>query len=64
MIPYLPDHPVIRNMERTGYPDGRAPKVVHICSQCGLEIYEGEKHRNINGERWCEECIESAIEYA
>lgn len=21
----VPDHPVIRNMERTGYPDGKSP---------------------------------------
>lgn len=23
---YVPDHPVIRNMERTGYPDGKPPE--------------------------------------
>ena len=29
----LPDHPVIRNMERTGYPDGVTPEEPH----CPLE---------------------------
>lgn len=64
MSPYLPDHPVIRNMERTGYPDGKPPKVICICSECGAEIFEGEKYYNINGEPWCEECIEGTIKYA
>ena len=28
----LPDHPVIQNMERTGYPDGKEPtlSLIHI----------------------------------
>lgn len=26
----LPDHPVIQNMERTGYPDGKEP-IFPIC---------------------------------
>ncbi len=25
-LSYAPDHPVIRNMERTGYPDGKEPR--------------------------------------
>ena len=29
-----PDHPVIRNMERTGYPDGREPEET-ACPVCG-----------------------------
>lgn len=35
--PYvIPDHPVIRNMERTGYPDGKAPRE-YTCPSCGAE---------------------------
>ncbi len=30
------DHPVIRNCEETGYPDGREPKFP-ICPVCGAE---------------------------
>lgn len=30
----LPDHPVIRNMERTGYPDGKEPEEPR-CPVCG-----------------------------
>ncbi len=31
---YLLDHPVIRNMERTGFPDGVEPECPH-CPICG-----------------------------
>lgn len=30
------DHPVIENMERTGYPDGKEPTYPH-CPVCGAE---------------------------
>lgn len=32
----LPDHPVIANLLRTGYPDGREPTVPR-CPVCGDE---------------------------
>lgn len=32
----IPDHPVIQNMERTGYPDGKEPEYPH-CPVCGAE---------------------------
>ena len=32
----IPDDPVIRNMERTGYPDGKEPEHP-ICPVCGEE---------------------------
>jgi len=35
-MPVIPDHPVIRNMEATGYPDGKEPKYPH-CPICGEE---------------------------
>ena len=35
-MPDLPDHPVIRNLERTGYPDGEEPRYPK-CPVCGGE---------------------------
>lgn len=32
----IPDHPVIRNLEATGYPDGKEPDYPH-CPFCGEE---------------------------
>ena len=42
----IPDHPIIRNMERTGYPDGKEPAYPH-CPCCHNEcatvyLYDGE----------------------
>ena len=38
----IPDHPVIRNLERTGYPDGKAPRYPRcpICDGECEEIYK------------------------
>ncbi len=52
---YLLDHPVIRNMERTGFPDGVEPECPHcpICGETCETIY-----RNYNGEYiGCDMCI-------
>lgn len=35
-MPGIPDHPVIRNMKATGYPDGKEPQYPH-CPVCGKE---------------------------
>lgn len=32
----IPDHPVIRNCERTGYPDGKVPEYP-VCPRCKRE---------------------------
>lgn len=32
----IPDHPVVANMMRTGYPDGREPKEMS-CPICGAD---------------------------
>ena len=52
----LPDHPVIQNMERTGYPDGKEP-TFPICPVCGEECEEifRDNDLNIVG---CDICIE------
>ena len=51
----IPDHPIIQNMERTGYPDGKEPTYPH-CPICGSEcdsVYRN-KELDIVG---CDECI-------
>ena len=53
----LPDHPVIRNMERTGYPDGKEPNVPR-CPCCGKEcetIYK-DRNKEVVG---CDMCVVS-----
>lgn len=52
----IPDHPVIQNMERTGYPDGKEPNFPH-CPVCGNEC--DTVYRNIDGEVvGCDVCLE------
>lgn len=52
----FPDHPVIRNTEMTGYPDGKAPDYPK-CPICGAEAEEF--YKNIcNGDIvGCEDCV-------
>ena len=55
-MPGIPDHPVIANMEATGYPDGKYPKYPR-CPVCGREcdtIYKNTIDNEIVG---CDECI-------
>lgn len=50
----VPDHPVIRNCERTGYPDGKTPEEP-CCPRCGAECYETyrDKEGDVIG---CDSC--------
>lgn len=50
-----PDHPVICNMERTGYADGKEPSAP-ICPVCGADCETVYKTRNydILG---CDRCL-------
>lgn len=53
----IPDHPVIRNCERTGWPDGKDPEYP-VCPVCGEEtdtFYKSEETGEIVG---CDKCIE------
>lgn len=34
-------------------------KPMYECCVCGSEIYEGDEYYEINGDIYCEECIES-----
>lgn len=38
-------------------PNEEKPKVVHKCVCCQGDIVEGEEYYDINGEKFCEECI-------
>lgn len=51
----IPDHPVIRNCERTGYPDGKIPKWP-ICPMCGEECDTVYRNKNLEIVG-CEGCI-------
>lgn len=49
------EHPVITNMERTGYPDGLEPRLP-VCPVCGEE--PDEFYKDVDGEIvGCGECI-------
>lgn len=53
----IPDHPVIRNMEQTGYPDGKEP-IYPRCPVCGEECET--VYRNIYLDIvGCDVCLES-----
>lgn len=51
------DHPVIRNMERTGYPDGKEPEA-YFCPVCGEECEKLFKHKSTSEIAGCDNCIE------
>lgn len=43
----------------------KAPKdTVFQCDVCEEFVYDGEPYWEINGERWCEACIDDAKKYA
>ena len=56
MQPNFPDHPVIRNMEATGYPDGKEPEIYHcpVCGEVCEYLYENSENRKIVG---CDLCV-------
>ena len=37
---------------------------VCVCVSCGFDIYEDEKIYKIDGEIWCESCIDDCVGYA
>jgi hypothetical protein len=56
-MPQIQDHPIIRNMELTGCPDGREPKYP-ICPKCGEEAssFYVSADKEVIG---CDNCVES-----
>lgn len=53
----FPDHPVIRNMELTGCPDGIEPKLPR-CPICGAEVDTVYKNKELEIVG-CDECLQS-----
>lgn len=51
----IPDHPIIRNLERTGYPFGKEPEspTCPVCGSTYFEIYT-DRDGDVFG---CDECI-------
>ena len=52
----VPDHPIIQNMERTGYPDGKEPEELRcpICGEDSEFFYTRKEDRKVIG---CERCL-------
>lgn len=55
----IPEHPIIRNMERYGYPE--PPPLPVLCAECEQGVYEGETLYSFNGNWICPECFIDAI---
>ena len=56
----IPDHPVIANMERYGYP--KSIKVIHQCSWCDEPIYEGEECFDLSPYGFCcQHCMDERL---
>ena len=53
----IPDDPVIQNMERTGYPDGKEPRYPR-CPCCGEECETMYKDR-FGASVGCDDCVET-----
>lgn len=53
----IPDHPVIQNMERTGYPDGKEPTYPR-CPICGEDCETMYKDR-YGAYIGCDVCVET-----
>lgn len=53
----IPDHPVIANLMRTGYPDGKSPEYPH-CPVCGAKEISEAYVQYINGVVGCDECCD------
>lgn len=55
----IPDDPIVTNMERTGYPDGKIPKK-YICPICGADDIETIYTDSLGDILGCDECVYSA----
>jgi hypothetical protein len=57
----IPEHPIIRNMERYGYPEPWDPPV---CPKCQGELHEDDTVYLYQGRWICRECfIEDVTEF-
>ena len=61
-MPLIPDHPIIRAMERDGCPP-EAPGFRFRCSCCEAPIYPGERFYRIDDDTaFCEEHFREALQ--
>lgn len=54
----LPDHPIIEQVERNGYPDDYFKGIVTHCTDCCSPIYDDDEYYyEFNGKPYCRSCI-------
>ncbi len=41
-------------------PNAPESPIIHKCIHCGVKIREGDTYYNVDGEPWCEECIDNS----
>lgn len=56
----IPDHPVIRNMECTGYPQLVRERVVY-CTDCNTELADEDQVFDYDGDALCEDCFRDRL---
>lgn len=56
----VPDHPVIRNLEETGYPDGKESEPIAYCDECGEPIMPGYEYYKFTTACYCDDCVRAA----
>ncbi len=53
----IPDHPIIRDCERYGYPRWMCERVViDHCINCGRPIFDGDDYSECDDGILCDEC--------
>lgn len=55
----IPDHPVIRNCKRYGYPDGPEEEHISVCPMCGkeAEVFYITRENAIQDILGCDKCV-------
>lgn len=56
----IPDHPVIRSMERTGYPQLVRERTVY-CVDCNTELVDEDMVFDYDGYALCEDCFRDRL---
>jgi hypothetical protein len=41
----------------SGCPNAPEPPMVHICSECGEAIVDGDDYYEIGGDPYCDDCV-------
>ena len=53
----IPDHPDIRDIERTGYPSWNQPDETIYCERCGKEISDEDQFQMNHWKSLCVDCL-------